>query len=1231
MTDEVFAFTTSFAQERLWFLDQLVPNNAFYNIDTSLRLSFRVDHTVLERSLNEIVRRHETLRTTFKTVDGQPMQVVAPTLQLRVSVGDLSELAEAERESAAVQLATEESQRPFDLATGPLLRATLLRLAEEDYVFLLTMHHIIADGWSMAVLFQELNDIYAAFRAGRPSPLPDLPIQYADFAVWQKDRLRGEVLDEQLAYWKQQLRELPTLKLPTDWPRPAMLSYEGALHTLWLPEGLCNALRDLSTQENTTLFMTLLAAFNVLLYRYTGQEDIAVGTPIANRDRAEMEGLIGFFVNSLVLRTDLSGDPSLHELLSRVRETALQAYAHQDLPFEMLVEELQPERDMSRNPLFQVTLQLFSDFGGHEGTSLFEGDALETEKGTANIDFALDLWEVPGGISGAIEYSTDLFTAETISRMGCHFETLLQSIVANPSQRISELAILRRAEQHQLLFEWNNTAAQFDHDVCLHHLVETQVARTPNAVAVVFRNERLTYGELDGCANQRARYLQQQGVGPETLVAVFMERSIEMVVTLLAVLKAGAAYLPLDPAHPKKRLAFMLRDAQPKLLLTEAGLIEDLPPAPAQCLQLQLHKDLSAHLSTTSPDCSVKPDNLVYVIYTSGSTGTPKGVMVAHRAVCNHLLWMQAAFPLLESDRVPQKYSLGFDVAVLEIFGTLLAGARLVIAEPGRHLDLGHLTDLMEREGVTVVDLVPSMLAALLEDPGFQECRSLRRVTCGGEVLSPDLVEKFFERADCELNNIYGPTEATIGSTFHRCTGGEQVIPIGRPAPNTQIYLLDGHMNPVPIGVSGEIYIGGEGLARGYHNRPDLTFERFVRHPFSTRPDARLYRTGDIGRYRPDGVIEYLGRVDEQVKIRGFRIELGEIEACLKELPGVQDAIVLVTDDGHNLRDESADLADGLSALDDQAADQLVSDISRLTDEEAEFLLAYETSPNGRKDTMFRKSADFEILFRVQDGFVRPPTDSQRNWILQRALDEFADDVRHLDDLSKRLVGGSDRPEIRGEWGAARATLTASQLTIAEQQVMQDWERPLMKAMAELAAAAHGDVLEVGFGMGISGTYLQECGIKSHTIIECNDDVFSRAQQWRNQHPDRRIRLLQGKWHEVLDQLDTYDAVLFDTYPLSEEEFRDAVINSVTFAESFFPVAARLLRPGGVFTYYTNEIDSFSRRHQRRLLDHFGSLTLAVVRSLKPPEDCNYWWADSMVVIGAVKPLSNGQANFKPS
>jgi amino acid adenylation domain-containing protein len=906
MSERVYVFPASFAQQRLWFLDQLAPRDPFYNVHDATRLSSAPNLTALELSLNEIVRRHESLRTTFKAVDGEPVQVIAPAVQLPLRLVDLRELPDSERDLEALRMATDEARRPFDLAKGPLIRTTLLQIGQEDFIFLLTMHHIVCDGWSMGVFFQELSTLYEAFCSGLPLPLPELPIQYADFAVWQTNWLRGPEGEAQLAYWKKRLVDLPDLQMPTDRPRPTAQSFMGAVHSLRVAEQIYEALKELSQREGVTLFMTLLAAFLTLLHRYTGQDDVVVGTPIANRNRAQLEGLIGFFVNSLVLRTDLSGDPSFRELLTRVREMALGAYDHQDLPFEKLVKELQPERDMGRNPLFQVSFQLFTPWETptsieeHTGAlDPLDGERMEIEKGTSNIDLALDLWELPEGLVGSVEYSTDLFEASTIHRMVGHFLTLLQGIVANPKQRLSELPILTEKEHRQLLVDWNDTTIDYPSHKCLHQLFEAQVERTPDATALLFRRQQVTYRNLNRRANQLAHCLQSLGVGPEVLVGIYVERSLEMIVGLLGILKAGGAYLPLNPFDPRERLLFMMEDARPPMLLTQGRFVESIPCRPLNCLCLDADWERVASYSDANPSTQVKSQHLAYVIYTSGSTGKPKGVLIQHQAVCNHLLWMQSAFPLTEADRIPQKYPFNFDAAVCEIFCPLLAGAQLIMTEPSEHWDMAQFIQLLTEQQITVLDLVPSMLQALLEDERFGACRSLRRVICGGESLSPELRDRLFAQVDAELINIYGPTETAIGSTSWTCRHGdsEYRVPIGRPISNTQVYLLDPHLNPVAVGVPGELYIGGDGLARGYLNRPDLTAERFIPDPFSCKAGCRLYKTGDLARYLPDGDIEYLGRVDQQVKMRGYRIELGEIECSLAQHSSVQACAVVARQD----------------------------------------------------------------------------------------------------------------------------------------------------------------------------------------------------------------------------------------------------------------------------------------------------------------------------------------------
>ncbi|GAB4190132.1 MAG: hypothetical protein Fur006_31950 [Coleofasciculaceae cyanobacterium] len=889
----------SLAQKRLWFLNQLDPDNPSYNEHGAIQLTGCFDVAAMEQSLNEIVRRHEVLRTTFEIVEGQPIQVIRPNLTLTLPVVNLCQLPEPEQKREVQRLTTEHSQQPFDLVQGPLLRWMLLQLGQQDYILLFTVHHIVFDGWSIGVLFREITTLYKAFSTGQPSPLPELPIQYADFAAWQRQELQGEVLNAQLAYWKQQLKNLPILHLPTDRPRPAVQTFRGAKTSFCVPTHLTKALKALSQKEDVTLFMTLLAAFKTLLYRYTGSEDIAVGSPIANRNRIEIEGLIGFFVNTLVLRTDLSNNPNFRTLLSRVSDVALGAYTHQDATFEQLVEELQPQRDLSNTPLFQVMFGLQNAPILALELSGLKLSFLGRNPGTAKFDLTLFIEEAAEELTGILEYNTDLFEAATINRMAGHFQQLLEGIVINPDRPLSELPMLTEAERQQLLVEWNQTQVDYPKDYCIHELFEAQVERTPDAIAVVFEDQQLTYRELNAKANQLAHYLQTLGVGPEVLVGICVERSLEMAIGLLGILKAGGAYVPLDPAYPQERLTFMLEDAQVPVLLTQQYLADKLPPHNTQTICLDTNINEITQYSQKNPISGVNSNNLIYVIYTSGSTGKPKGVMNTHRGLCNRLLWMQDTYHLTVSDRVLQKTPFSFDVSVWEVFWPLMNGACLVVAQPGGHQDSAYLVKLIHTEQITTIHFVPSMLQVFLEEQGLETCSCLKRVICSGEALSLELQKRFFARLDAELYNLYGPTEAAIDVTSWHCQRQSDLphVPIGRPIANTQIYLLDAQKELVPIGIPGELHITGEGLARGYLNRPELTADKFIPNPFNDDTGARLYKTGDLARYRPDGNIEYLGRIDYQVKVRGFRIELGEIEAVLSQHQGVRDAVVIVRED----------------------------------------------------------------------------------------------------------------------------------------------------------------------------------------------------------------------------------------------------------------------------------------------------------------------------------------------
>jgi amino acid adenylation domain-containing protein len=917
MAEEVFVFPLSYAQQRLWFLDQLEPGSSFYNIFDTLSFDAPLDASALEQSLNEIVRRHEVLRTTFANVRGEPVQVIAQSLKLPLPIVDLRHLAEEERGAEAGRLSAEEYERPFDLARGPLVRVKLLRMADEESVLLLTMHHIISDGWSLGILSRELRALYQAYSARYPSPLAELPIQYADFTLWQRQWLQGEVLEGQMDYWKKHLAGAPSvLKLPTTYPRPSIQNFQqGANQWLNLPLSLTEPIKSLSQREGVTLFMTLLAAFNVLLHRYTHQTDIVVGSPIAGRNRAETEGLIGFFVNTLVMRNDLSGDPSFRELLSRVKEVALGAYAHQDLPFEKLVEVVQPERSLGHHPLFQVMFQLIgaqssneeeesADF--EEGPSTLE--EMEVVEGTAKFDLGMDIFESNGSLTAAVEYSTDLFEHTTVSRMLFHFRALLESIVADPDMQISGLSFLPEAEREEILWQWNSTRREYAEQMCIHELFEAQVERTPDAVAVISEGEQLTYAELNERANRLAHYLRRIGVGPEALVGICVERSLEMMVGLLGILKAGGAYVPLDPAYPKERLAFMLADAQASVLLTQSGLLSALPEQQARIVCLDRDWDEIALESKTNLPGLAQPLNLVYVIYTSGSTGRPKGVMIQHRSLVNWTMCASAEYDLKPGDRILQFSSISFDTAAEEIYPCLTVGATLVLRSDSMSASIDKLLERSRELKITVLDLPTAFWHELTWELATQNLKlpaSVRLVIFGGEKALPERLSMWHRsvRGDVRLMQGYGPTEATVVATIadlSRYRTAETVlkeVPIGRAIGNFQVYILDRHQQPVPVGVTGEIYIGGDGLARGYLNRPALTAEHFIPDPFIPEDGKRLYRTGDEARFLSNGEIEFLGRLDEQVKIRGYRIELGEIESHLREYREVRDAVVMAREE----------------------------------------------------------------------------------------------------------------------------------------------------------------------------------------------------------------------------------------------------------------------------------------------------------------------------------------------
>ena len=890
------------SQQGLWVLNQLMPGASVYHTPTAARLTGKLDVAALRAALDAIVARHGALRTTFVTVEGTPRQVLRKQMSLELPLIDLCGLPDAEREDQAQQLLRHEVSKAFDLSQGPLIRALLIKLNDDEHILLVTMHHIVTDGWSMGIFHRELSMLYEAFNKQEPSLLDELPIQYLDYADWQRQWVESESYREELAYWKKKFATLPApLELPTDHPRPSMQAhrvFRGSHHTCHLSRQLTKELKLLCQKENVTLFMALLAVYKVLLHRYTGERDIVVGTPIAGRQAPETEELIGLFINTLALRSEISGSLSFSEVLKQVKAVALEAYANQELPFERLVKELQPERTLSHNPLFQVMFVLQSAEILPVQLSGLITEHFRIDHVMANFDLTLDIVEREGQLVCLFESNADLFESETIERMMEHFQILLEGAVANPGQSISQMPLLSEAERRQLLVEWNDTRTDYPAHKSIQELFEEQVDDRPEAVALVNENQQISYHELNSRANRLAHYLRRRGIAPDTRVAICLERSPEMIVTLLAILKAGGAYVPLDPDYPQARLQLMLEDAQAPVLLTQEGLRERLPQTAAEVICLDEIGNEIASESPQNPPSETTADNLAYVMYTSGSTGKPKGVAVTHRNVVR--LVKNTNYASFSADEVfLQCSTISFDASTFEVWGSLLNGARLALLPPGPP-SLTELGQAVKRYQVSTLWLTAGLFH-LMVDNHLDDLRSVRQLLAGGDVLSVPHVRKVCsELRDCRVINGYGPTESTTFTCCYPLMDLNRVngsVPIGFPISNTTVYVLDRYRNPTPIGVPGELYIGGDGLARGYLGQPNLNAEKFVSDPFSGLPGSRLYRTGDQVRFRASGEIEFIGRIDNQVKVRGFRIELGEIEAALVEHPAVREAVVVARKD----------------------------------------------------------------------------------------------------------------------------------------------------------------------------------------------------------------------------------------------------------------------------------------------------------------------------------------------
>lgn len=879
----------SFPQQRQLFLELLERDTAVNNLSVFLELKGKIDLAALEQSTNQIIACHDILRTRFSFGQGMPAPEVQAELKSSFSTVDLQGIDIMKQVAEARRHAEKEVLQPFDLTQAPLIRLGLYVLSKERYLLLVVVHHTIADGWSLGVFLQELLTFYQAITSSQSPRSPELPIQYADFAHWQTSNVRGKELQASMNYWKKQLAgELPALELPTDQPRGARQTFSGGTHRFVLSTELLEALEQLTRQEDATLFMALLTGFYTLLHRYSGQEDVLIGAPVAHRNLPELEHLIGVFINTLVLRTNLSGDPGFRELLKRVRNISLEAYAHQDLPFEQLVEELRPKRDLSRTPLFQVVFNLQNSPMPKLGIPGLEINFLEINSGVSQFDLTLMISKWEGQYLCTVDYNDVLFKPATITRMFQSFQMLLEEAVIQPDRPISKLPIITKAETHHLVYELNRSSLEFPREKCVHQLFEAQVERTPGAAAVIFNHTTITFRELNRRANVLARRLQALGVDPGVRVGVLMKRSLEIVEVLFAILKAGGTYVPMHTSFPKERVQFILKDAQVEVLLTNI----DMVPSEDYLVQVvHLNEDQTATRSDESnPQINITSDDLAYIIFTSGSTGHPKGVMVQHSALVNFLWSMRDRPGIKEGDVLMSVTSISFDIAALELFLPLLVGATVVIAGEEMTTNPNLLSQAISHHQATIMQATPATWQLLLEtgwigEPGL-------KALCGGEALTRALADRLLERVD-RLWNMYGPTETTVWSSVGQIQKGDAPITIGQPIGNTQLYVLDSQLQPLPIGVVGELHIGGEGLTRGYLNHPNLTQEKFISDRFSTKPGARLYKTGDHARYLPDYSIEILGRMDDQVKINGNRIELGEIAAVLMQHPCVHQAIAI--------------------------------------------------------------------------------------------------------------------------------------------------------------------------------------------------------------------------------------------------------------------------------------------------------------------------------------------------
>jgi amino acid adenylation domain-containing protein len=896
--DKLSGILASFAQQRFWFLHQYENNaDVFNNVSEVVKLTGHVNVDALSKTVEYLSSRHEALRTVFFMKDGQIYQKILNSVSDTLSITDFSKENTEIKEKLVLECLDNELRRPFDFQNGPLFRCNLMKIKDGEFMFVFVIHHIISDGWSVGIFINELMEAYQKYCSNLLPSLQKIEWNYSEYSVWQKNKLTNGIMDKQLAYWKEKLNGMNELNFPLDYERPAIQSFSGRKITFRYPRKLMDKVNDVAKNAGTTPFAVYMAALNVLLSRYSGQEDIVVGSPVTKRPLKEVENTIGCFLNTLVYRNDLSGNPTFKELIKRVSQTSVEAFKNQDIPFEMLVDKISAARDLSKNPLFQILFLFQNEPHPDKEIAGLKVERLEGENKASMLDLSISMEEAEDGVSVLYEYNTDLFRAETIERLSTHFERILDILCSDTRLKINDFDYMPEEERRRILYGFNDTKTVFDTEFFIHQLFEEQAEMHAECEAVRFREQSLTYKELNIRMNKLANYLLTLGIRKGQMVAVYMERSIEMVVALYGILKAGAAYVPIDPDYPEERIRYMLKDSGVEVVLTQQDKEEAFAGGSIKAIVLG-EVDVTSSASEENPRVPIEEDDYAYMIYTSGSTGLPKGVINTHKGIRNRILWIRSAFPIEEKWRQMQKTPFSFDVSCGEFFGALTIGGCLVIAEPGGHKDVDYLIDLIDKEKITHIHFVPSMLKAFVYSPRISEVTGLKQVACTGEPLPYSLVERFkklFE--DCDLFNLYGPTEAAVEVSYWNCRKklDRNIIPIGTPIVNTQLYILDSNLKPVPVGVCGELYIAGDNLAAGYHNRKELTAERFITNPFSDGSNPIMYRTGDFARYLPDGEIDFIGRIDNQVKVRGNRIELSEIEVNISSYAGISEANVIVS------------------------------------------------------------------------------------------------------------------------------------------------------------------------------------------------------------------------------------------------------------------------------------------------------------------------------------------------